>query len=57
MELSELDEQDIPALSRVVGVWRKHRDALYHADITPIGMKPNGFGFTGFYADCGENGG
>jgi len=51
---SELDAQDVPTLSRIVGVWRKHRDALYQADVTPIGLKPNGFSFTGFYADCGE---
>jgi len=57
MELSELNEEDIPVLSRIVGVWRQHRDALYHADITPIGTKPDGFSFTGFYADCGEEGG
>lgn len=57
MELSELDERDIPILSRIVGVWRQHKDALYHADVTPIGEKPTGFSFTGFYADCGETGG
>ena len=57
MELSELDSRDIPALSRIVGVWRQHRDALYHADVTPIGEKPTGFSFTGFYADCGRTGG
>lgn len=57
MELSELDRADIPVLRRVVSVWKKHRDALYQADVTPIGEEPNGFRFTGFYADCGEAGG
>lgn len=57
MELSELDEADIPALQRAVGTWRAHRDALYRADISPIGQEPSGFGFTGFYADCGSEGG
>ena len=54
MELSELDPRDIPPLRRIVSVWRAHRDALYKADISPIGEEPSGFGFTGFFADGGE---
>lgn len=54
MELSELDRADIPVLRRVVSVWKNHRDALYRADVTPIGQEPSGFSFTGFYADCGD---
>ncbi len=55
MELSELDPRDIPPLRRIVSVWRAHRDALYKADISPIGEEPSGFGFTGFFADGGES--
>ncbi|MBR4865133.1 MAG: alpha-galactosidase, partial [Clostridia bacterium] len=54
MELSELDPRDIPPLQRIVSVWRAHRDALYKADVTPIGEEPSGFAFTGFFADGGD---
>jgi len=56
MELSELDPADAAVLARAVGAWRTIRDELYTADVTPIGAMPTGFGFTGFYADCGDTG-
>ncbi|MBR5868642.1 MAG: alpha-galactosidase, partial [Clostridia bacterium] len=54
MELSELDPRDIPPLKRIVSIWQAHRDALYRADVTPIGEEPSGFAFTGFFADGGD---
>ena len=56
MELSELDERDVPVLARAIGAWRTCRDDLYRADIAPIGDMPTGFAFPGFYADCGDVG-
>ena len=41
-------------LSKIVSVWKKERDALYDADVSPIGEKPDGYAFTGFQAKVSD---
>ncbi len=55
MELTGLAKEDIAPLASIISVWKEHRDALYNADVIPVGDEPNGTSFTGFYADCGDS--
>jgi len=52
MEMSGLESGDADALSKISKVYRIHRDALWDADIKPIGSCPDGTSFAGFEAIC-----
>ena len=36
-------------LKTIMDVWKEHREALAKCDVLPIGDKPSGKSFTGFY--------
>ncbi len=50
MELQFLSDQRREELKRIMNVWKEHQHVLAIADILPIGEKPSGRSFTGFYA-------
>ncbi len=54
LELSELPVSFIDSCSRLITVWKAHRERLLCATIYPIGDKPDGTTWTGFWA-CGED--
>ena len=49
MELQNLTEENTKRLERVVSVWKKYRNTFSQSDIIPIGERPCGRSFTGFY--------
>lgn len=49
MEMQFLSDERKAQLKEIMDVWKKNRDILANADIMPIGDKPNGRSFTGFY--------
>lgn len=49
MELQFLSADRRSQLKNIFSVWKEHRSVLAKADVAPIGEKPTGSGFTGFY--------
>lgn len=54
MEMQFLSKPRRDELARLMPVWRQHRDTLGRADVSPIGEKPSGRSFSGFYVQSGE---
>ena len=50
LELQFLSEKRRQELAPLLSVWKEHRDVLASADVMPIGERPSGRSFTGFYA-------
>lgn len=55
MELSGLSHEDEQSLSKIIAVYRAHRDAMWNCDVQPIGAEPDGRSFTGFLLTDREN--
>ena len=53
-EMQFLPEKRRRELKPIMEIWKQHRDNLSRADVMPIGDKPSGRSFTGFYVS--ENG-
>lgn len=49
MEMQFLPEARRERLKYVMDIWKQHRSVLSKADVKPIGDKPSGRSFTGFY--------
>ena len=49
MELQFVSEKRRAQLKNIIEVWKKHRGELTQADVQPIGDRPSGRSFTGFY--------
>lgn len=49
MELQYLSESRKSELKNIMGIWKEHRENLAQCDVCPIGDKPSGRSFTGFY--------
>lgn len=49
MEMQFLPENRRKELAPLMKVWKEHRHDFARADVIPIGDKPNGRSFTGFY--------
>ncbi len=48
MELSGLSDADEQSLTKIIAVYRAHRDAMWNCDVQPIGTEPDGQSFPGF---------
>jgi hypothetical protein len=48
MEMQHLSVPDRKLLARVVAAYKKEREALFNAEVLPVGKEPNGASFTGF---------
>jgi alpha-galactosidase len=48
MEMQHLTDPDRALLARVVAAYKKEREALFDAEVVPVGAEPNGASFTGF---------
>ena len=55
MEMQFLSDKRRAELAKIMTVWKEHRAALSAADVTPIGDKPSGRSFSGFYVVKGED--
>ena len=44
-----LSEERRAELRRIMPVWKEHRDVLSRADVMPVGEKPSGRSFPGFF--------
>jgi alpha-galactosidase len=49
MEMQFLSEERRNQLDKIMPVWKDHRNTIAECDILPIGDKPNGRAFCGFY--------
>lgn len=49
MEMQFLSPERRSHLKGIMDVWKAHREALAQADVMPIGERPSGRSFTGFY--------
>lgn len=49
MELQFLSAERRSELKNIMDVWKNHREILAKSDVAPIGEKPTGRSFTGFY--------
>ena len=49
MEMQFLSAEDSQKLQTIVSFWKTYRTVFSDGDISPIGQKPCGRGFTGFY--------
>ncbi len=49
MEMQYLSDERKTQLKKIMNVWKEHRVSLANADVMPIGDKPSGRSFTGFY--------
>jgi alpha-galactosidase len=47
-EVSNLPDPYLNSVSRLVQIWKAHREDLFNGTILPIGNEPNGFAYTGF---------
>ena len=54
MEMQFLPENRRAELKRIIPVWKEHRGVLARADVMPVGEKPSGRSFPGFFIS--ENG-
>ena len=54
MEVQFLSANRRNELREIMAVWKEHRAALARADVAPIGEKPTGSSFTGFYVSCDD---
>ena len=54
MEMQFLSDERRQQLKVIMDVWKNHRNILANADVMPIGDKPNGRSFTGFYISVDE---
>lgn len=50
MEAQDFDSDSRAQMAFLMQVWRRHRDALAAADISPIGQVPDGLSISGFLA-------
>ena len=53
-EMQNLEKEDALALRKIIGLWKPHREALFRAEVIPVGEEPDGRAFTGFLAKTGE---
>ena len=53
-EMQNLEKEDALSLQRIVALWKPHREALFRAEIIPVGEEPDGRAFTGFLAKTGD---
>ena len=53
MEMQYLSEARQEQLKPIMEVWKEHRRELAEADVMPIGDRPSGRSFTGFYISKG----
>ena len=54
METQFLSERNRAKLKKIISVWKEYRGELVSGDVYPIGDEPDGFSFTGFVCDLGE---
>ena len=52
LELQHLSEKRRRELAPLLDIWKAHRDSFSDADVMPIGEKPSGRSFTGFYVSA-----
>ncbi len=52
LELQFLTEKRRGELAPLLAVWKAHREKLSDADVMPVGEKPSGRSFTGFYVSA-----
>jgi alpha-galactosidase len=55
MEMSNVSLEDRVLVANFTPIYKKHREKLFYAEISPIGMLPDGVSFTGFQVMTGEN--
>lgn len=55
MEMQFLTDEDCQKLKKIVSFWKAHRDVFSNCDVSPIGQKPCGRSFTGFYMKHGSD--
>jgi len=56
MEMYNLDNEDSETLASIISAWKPHAEALYNADVIPVGEEPDGIGFSGFDARTPDGG-
>lgn len=55
MELQNLSEENIEKLESILSFWKKYRNIFSESDVSPIGKRPCGKSFTGFYIKHGND--
>ena len=56
MEVQFLPEEQVAQLERIMPVWKSIRGELACCDVVPVGERPDGVAFTGFFAYSPEGG-
>lgn len=49
MEMSNLGQEDARVLSRITGIYQRYKKELFFSRVIPIGDKPNGMSFSGYF--------
>lgn len=49
MELQNLSDENTKRLKNILSFWKKYSDIFSESDVIPIGKRPCGRSFTGFY--------
>ena len=57
MELSEMRPERRAAIKALVATWKRERGRLYSGVTFPVGMRPDGFSWTGFVNRSADGGG
>ena len=57
MELSDVSEKSVEALSSLVKVWKRERDRWYGGVMHPVGGRPDGVAWTGFVSEAADGAG
>ena len=57
MELSDVSEKSVAALSSLVKVWKRERDRWYGGVMHPVGGRPDGVAWTGFVSEAADGAG
>lgn len=57
MELSDVSDKSVAALSSLVKVWKRERERWYGGVMHPVGGRPDGVAWTGFVSESADGAG
>lgn len=57
MELSDVSEKSVAALSSLVKIWKRERERWYGGVMHPVGGRPDGVAWTGFVSESADGAG
>ena len=54
MEMTNLAEEDAENLAKISAVYKDYKAELFHSRVVPIGNRPDGMNFSGYFCECSD---